>query len=209
MGHSQGSTHGSLMAAYEPDIIGVVLSGNGGHLTTSMLTKTKPVDIAKVVPFGLLDPDKKFNLAGRPVQSGAGDHPVGVRPRGPGQLRAPSVRRPDGRGAGRSSRVHDLRPRRLVRAGGNAGRVTRAAARLIAVMPTLTERLGLPPAPRRSAATSSVGSTTRTVGLRQYTARRGDSDGHFVGVSQGPARPRRRRALPRPMLDGQTPAIGQ
>lgn len=64
MGHSQGATHSALIAQYEPDITGVVLSGNGGHLSTSMLTKTSPVDIASVVPIGLLDPDDDFKLAG-------------------------------------------------------------------------------------------------------------------------------------------------
>ena len=40
-----------------------MLSGVGGHLTSSLLTKTSPVDIASIVPIGLQDPDSGFRLA--------------------------------------------------------------------------------------------------------------------------------------------------
>ena len=63
MGHSQGATHTALMVSHEPNVIAVVLSGVGGHLTSSLLTKTSPVDIASVIPFGLHDPDQSFKLA--------------------------------------------------------------------------------------------------------------------------------------------------
>jgi pimeloyl-ACP methyl ester carboxylesterase len=63
MGHSQGATHTALMVSHEPNVIAVVLSGVGGHLTSSLLTKTSPVDIASVVPIGLQDPDSSFRLA--------------------------------------------------------------------------------------------------------------------------------------------------
>ena len=63
MGHSQGATHTALMASHEPDVFAVVLSGVGGHLTSSLLTKTSPVDIASIIPIGLQDPDNGFNLA--------------------------------------------------------------------------------------------------------------------------------------------------
>lgn len=51
-GHSQGSTHGSLMLPFA-DIPGAVLSGNGGHLRLSLLSKTQPVNIAAALPFVL------------------------------------------------------------------------------------------------------------------------------------------------------------
>jgi hypothetical protein len=51
-GHSQGSTHGSLMLPFA-DIPGAVLSGNGGHLRLSLLTKTQPVNIAQALPLVL------------------------------------------------------------------------------------------------------------------------------------------------------------
>jgi pimeloyl-ACP methyl ester carboxylesterase len=63
MGHSQGATHTALMVSHEPNVIAVVLSGVGGHLTSSLLTKTSPVDIASIVPIGLQDPDNSFRLA--------------------------------------------------------------------------------------------------------------------------------------------------
>lgn len=55
-GHSQGSTHGSLMLPYAP-ISGAVLSGNGAGLRYSLLAKTEPVNIAKALPFVLWDID--------------------------------------------------------------------------------------------------------------------------------------------------------
>lgn len=64
MGHSQGATHTAIMVSHEPNVRTVVLSGVGGHLTSSLLTKTSPVDIAAIIPFGLQDPDSSFNLAG-------------------------------------------------------------------------------------------------------------------------------------------------
>lgn len=54
-GHSQGATVGSLFAAEERDLAGVVLSGAGGSLTLSLLNKTSPQDIAGAVEFVLTD----------------------------------------------------------------------------------------------------------------------------------------------------------
>ena len=54
--HSQGSTHAGLMLGHESELYAVLLSGAGGDLTQSLLTKTEPVDIAGIVPFALLDP---------------------------------------------------------------------------------------------------------------------------------------------------------
>jgi hypothetical protein len=78
---------------------------------------------------------------------------------------------------------------------------------LTAVLPTMTDDLGLPTAPAPLSNNVMAGAATRTVGLRQYTPT-GDSDGHFVGVSQGqPGRPDVEHFLDL-LLDGQTPAIG-
>lgn len=63
--HSQGATHASLMVPFEPDLSAVILSGNGGDLTQSLLNKTEPIDIAHVVPFALLDPDRDGGLTTR------------------------------------------------------------------------------------------------------------------------------------------------
>jgi hypothetical protein len=61
--HSQGSTHAALMIPHEPDVAAVVLSGNGGDLTHSLLNKTQPVDIAGLLPLALLDPNRDGGLA--------------------------------------------------------------------------------------------------------------------------------------------------
>ncbi len=53
--HSQGATHASLLLPEEDGLQGIVLSGNGGDLTESLLNKTEPVNIAGVLPFALLD----------------------------------------------------------------------------------------------------------------------------------------------------------
>ena len=62
-GHSQGSQHAALMAGFEPALAGVVLSEAGGDLTQSLLHKTQPFDIARLVPLALLDYDGNGNLA--------------------------------------------------------------------------------------------------------------------------------------------------
>ncbi len=61
--HSQGATHAGLALPYEPDVLGVVMSGSGGDLTLSLLTKESPVDIAGLLPFALLDPNAQGDLA--------------------------------------------------------------------------------------------------------------------------------------------------
>ncbi len=55
-GHSQGSTHGSLMLPVS-GFPGAVLSGNGGGLIDSLLGKTNPVNIAGAIPFAIQDVD--------------------------------------------------------------------------------------------------------------------------------------------------------
>ncbi|HVU00481.1 MAG TPA: hypothetical protein VHE30_01970 [Polyangiaceae bacterium] len=52
-GHSQGSMHGSLGLPYTNDYRAAVLSGNGAGLMEALLTKTKPQNIARAVPFVL------------------------------------------------------------------------------------------------------------------------------------------------------------
>ncbi|MEZ4366292.1 MAG: hypothetical protein R2939_08375 [Kofleriaceae bacterium] len=48
-GHSQGATTGVPMLAYEPRIAGAVLSGAGGGLYLTLLSKTEPLDIPGLV----------------------------------------------------------------------------------------------------------------------------------------------------------------
>jgi hypothetical protein len=45
-GHSQGATEGALFLAFDASVKGAVLSGEGGGLVDSLVTKTSPVNIA-------------------------------------------------------------------------------------------------------------------------------------------------------------------
>jgi hypothetical protein len=56
LGHSQGATVGTLAIPYESSIAATVLSGAGGDLRVSLTTKTRPVDIASLVPLALQEP---------------------------------------------------------------------------------------------------------------------------------------------------------
>ncbi len=72
-GHSQGSTHGSLMLPYS-EYPGAVLSGNGGSLIHALLTKTNPVNIAGALPIALQD--VTFDQDGTPQLAMGEYHPV-------------------------------------------------------------------------------------------------------------------------------------
>ncbi|MCB9557980.1 MAG: hypothetical protein H6707_17840 [Deltaproteobacteria bacterium] len=54
-GHSQGTVEGLPFVAYEPLVKAVVLSGAGGLLRESLLSKRQPVDIASAVRLALSD----------------------------------------------------------------------------------------------------------------------------------------------------------
>jgi pimeloyl-ACP methyl ester carboxylesterase len=207
MGHSQGSTHASVMVAYEPDVTGVVLSGNGGHLSTSMLTKTSPVDIAKVVPFGLLDPDNMLNLAGDAYNPAlAIIQSVFDRADPINYARhlyvAPTTQAPDGHHAFMTYGLGDTYAPEETQVA-----YARAAV-LTAVEPILTDKLGLKTAPAPLSDNVPVGGVTRTVGLRQYQPKNGE-DGHFVGVTAGQDGRVDVEHYLDLLLDGQAPAIGK
>jgi hypothetical protein len=61
--HSQGSSHSSIVFPWEPGVSAVVLSGQGGDLTQSLLHKREPIDIAAAIPFALLDADGAGRLS--------------------------------------------------------------------------------------------------------------------------------------------------
>ena len=60
-GHSQGGTTGPLFLAAEPEVKGAILSGAGAVIMQALLSKTKPVDITKVVGAVLQDPVDQFH----------------------------------------------------------------------------------------------------------------------------------------------------
>ena len=57
MGHSQGGLTGPGFLAFEPNVKAAILSGAGGNLIESLLTKTQPVDITQFVFVLLRDPN--------------------------------------------------------------------------------------------------------------------------------------------------------
>ncbi|HTQ03002.1 MAG TPA: alpha/beta hydrolase, partial [Polyangiaceae bacterium] len=62
-GHSQGATEGSLMLPYADRYKAAVLSGNGASLLNALLTKTKPIDIASLLPIAISDLDATGDVA--------------------------------------------------------------------------------------------------------------------------------------------------
>ncbi|HZS39264.1 MAG TPA: hypothetical protein VFF06_20675 [Polyangia bacterium] len=60
-GHSQGGLTGPLFLAAEPEVKAAILSGAGGVLILSLLNKTQPVDITKVVGALFQDPVDQFH----------------------------------------------------------------------------------------------------------------------------------------------------
>jgi predicted esterase len=56
LGHSQGATVGTAAVAYDGALNAIVLSGAGGDLRFSLVTKTRPVNIAGLAPLLLGEP---------------------------------------------------------------------------------------------------------------------------------------------------------
>jgi hypothetical protein len=215
MGNSQGATHSALMVSFEPDLVGVVLSGNGGALAQSLTHKTSPVDIASIVPFGLQDPDRNGQLAGgdfNPALSAVQwvfdvADPVNYAPY---LIRSPRPLAPQGHHVFMTWGVGDtFSPEETQRA------YVRSVGRQMPVVTPLITTIKIAPGEEEWATAGSglssnvaIGGATRTVGVRQYTPK-GGSDGHFVGTSPSQdGRPDVDRFLDQ-LLSNQTPTIGQ
>jgi hypothetical protein len=212
LGHSQGATHAALMVPFEPDLVAVVLSGEGGHLIQSLLNKTEPYDIAGLLPFALLDPDENGALAGGPA------HPAlamfqayfeRVDPVNFGGLLRP----------GSQGEATPLRHVFMTYGIGDSyapEETQRAYARSAAftlVEPILSRNrdgeldpFGLRTAPAPLSGNVTEGEAAFTYGLRQYEPD-GDYDGHFVSSRHEQGRADVLRFL-RQALAGQTPQIG-
>jgi pimeloyl-ACP methyl ester carboxylesterase len=192
MGHSQGATHTALMVSHEPNVKAVVLSGVGGHLTSSLLTKTSPVDIAAVIPIGLQDPDSGFRLAAGIFNPALAIIQSVFDPVDPINY-ARHLRReilasnPGGQhtfvtyGVGDTFSPEKTQLAYLV------------AAQLPFVTPILSEPSDIPDfdgtmvqllAPPLSG-NDNFGAGPRTIGTRQYAPRAADLDGHFVATRPG------------------------
>ena len=202
--HSQGATHASLMLPWESELAAVVLSGNGGDLTQSLLTKTQPVNIARVLPLALLDFD------GTGALSGGEWHPVlglfqqyfdSVDP--VNYARRFAYEPPTG----------DLGRHLFMTYGPGDTYSTEAtmqslsrAAGFPIVRPVLVD-FGLAQVDAPLSANRTVGTSTRTQGLRQYTPEDGE-DGHFVSTRTTAGRADTLRFV-RGALAGETPIIGE
>ena len=203
-GHSQGATHAQLMIAYEPGLRAVLLSGAGGDLTESLLTKTEPVNIARALPLALLDVDGDGSLA-------VGDsHPALA-------MIQMFFERADPVNFGRHVRVEPLGPAlaHLFMTYGlgdsySTERTMAAYARSAAlphVEPMLADvGLGAVIAPPVMGNVDEGGAHS-TIGLRQYPAVP-DSDGHFVSTESPEASADVARFL-LGALAGETPSIGE
>ncbi|AKF08544.1 alpha/beta fold hydrolase [Sandaracinus amylolyticus] len=203
-GHSQGATHASLMAPWEPGVRAVLFSGLGGDLTESLLTKTEPVNIARVVPIALLDPDGAGNLA-------VGDYHPALA------LVQAFYERVDpvnlGRRMWREPFEGDTGREIFMTYGlGDSyspERTMSAFARSAALPLVLPERvaIGLPTIASPARGNVTVGGTTRTIGLRQYAPPDG-VDGHFVSTRSDEGRADATRFVLE-ALAGETPTIGE
>jgi len=216
MGHSQGATHTALMVSHEPNVKAVVLSGVGGHLTSSLLTKTSPVDIAAVIPIGLQDPDSGFRLAAGIFNPALAIIQSVFDPVDPINY-ARHLRRellasnPGGQHALVTYGVGDtFSPEKTQLAYVVAGQ-------LPFVTPILSEPSSIPdfdgtqilPLAPPVSGNDNFGAGPRTVATRQYAPRAADLDGHFVATRAGEDGRADVLRFLEEAAAGQTPSIGQ
>lgn len=203
--HSQGATHASLMFPYEPDLDAVLLSGNGGHLTTSLLTKENPINIRAALPFAMLDPEPNDNTE----LAGGAFHPMlalfqtyfdRVDPINFARRvhTAPSDLAPEGHHVFMTYGTGDT-----YSTEGTMESYARAAA-MPQVIPVLAE-LSLLEHDAPLSANVPFASVDRTIGLRQYDPSSGE-DGHFVATDTAYSDVLN---FVRQALAGVTPAIGE
>lgn len=210
--HSQGATHAALALPWEDRAGAVVLSGLGGDLTESLVTKTEPVNVAGLLPIGLLDANPEGALdagvfhpaltlfqtlmdrvdplsyaAGLRTPPGAATPPHALMTYGLGDTYSPEP------SMQAYALAADLPLVRTCEAPGDCFALA-PIRRLPEIDPPASGNVGLP------------GGATRTMGLRQYDPPAG-VDGHFVAWRSEPGLADTLRFL-RGALDGQVPAIG-
>jgi predicted esterase len=210
-GHSQGATHAALMIAYEPRVRAAVLSGVGGHLASSLRLKEKPVDLGKVLPFALFDPDKDGNLVGgdvNPLLALIQSYFESADPLNYARYlyKEPIASAPDGHDVFMTYGLFDSYcPERTQQAYADAGG-------LLAVAPDLVMKFNQEPPPFSE--NVMPGKLNRTVGLRTYDPvadpldGQPPADGHFVASQTKRGLTDVRRFMEQ-ALDGKTPQIGE
>jgi hypothetical protein len=205
--HSQGANHAGLMLPYEPGIFAVELSGAGADLTESLLTKTRPVDIASALPLALLDVDRNGNL------SAGGNHPalalmqMFYEPSDPVNFGRFVRREPIGTGVPHVFMTYGMGD------SFSTERTMTANARALGlthVSPDLTmdpeDFLGTPVDAPLMGNVDVMGMPV-TFGLRQYTPSAGE-DGHYVSTQTDQGRADTERFLLQALI-GSVPAIGE
>jgi len=210
--HSQGATHGALAIPHEPGIRAAILSGVGGDLTQALLHKRAPVDVAALLPLGLLDASRED---GR-LRVGAFHPALGLfqtvmERTDPvnyaGLYRPPGVA--DGRHVFMTYGLGDtFTPVETQDAFARAGFLTivrqcdGADCDALVSLPPLLER-----DPPLASNVDFGAAGQRTVGLRQYEPPDG-VDGHFVAWRNGTGLTDTLRFL-RDALGGDAPRIGE
>ena len=179
-GHSQGASHASLMLPYEPDIAAAILSGHGGHLTTSLLTKSSPMDIASALPYALMDANRQGKLRGgnlNPILAIIQTLFDRVDPLN----FAYRIKEEPWSGASDSHHLFMIYGLKDTYSPKDTQRAYAIAADLPLVPPEIEEIDGIEPAEEPLIDNIDVEGTTRTIGLRQYRPTDG-RDGHFVAT---------------------------
>jgi hypothetical protein len=204
--HSQGATHGSLMLPYEPAYIAAVLSGHGGNLTQSLLTKTEPVDVSALLPIALLDMGADGSLPLGASHPGLAIWQTFFEAVDPLNYAWRLHRNPIDGDPGRHVFMtyglgDSFSTEPTMRAYAVAARMHLVEPVLDPLSPLVTSR------PPPLAANRTVDGENWTIGLRQYEPPP-DVDGHFVSTRTPQARDDVLRFL-RHAADGLVPAIGE
>lgn len=203
-GHSQGATHTALALPFEGSVQGGVLSGVGGHLATSLLSKQKPVDIGAIMPFVLFDADSKGKLVGGTYNPALmllqtffeSADPINYAQHA---MRNPTSSAPNGHHLFMTYGLQDSYSPELTQ---DAYAV---AASLPVVAPLLTG-LDAPVVSPPLSGNATFGTVKRTVGMRQYDPTNAGVDGHFVSTTEGRSDVVR---FVEQILSGEMPEIGQ
>jgi hypothetical protein len=194
------------MLPYEPDIAAAVLSGHGGHLSTSLLTKSSPMDIAAALPYALMDANTQGELRGGNLNPMLAIIQMLFERVDPVNFAYRVEKEP----WADASNLHHLfmvygvddtySPKETQRAYA-------VAADLDLVMPEIEnidiDRIESEPLIDNV----SFGDNSWTIGIRQYRPASGQ-DGHFVATEVNAARSDVKRFLLQ-TLAGQSPQIGQ
>ncbi len=207
-GHSQGATHASLMLPYEPDIAAAILSGHGGHLTSSLLTKSSPMDIAAALPYALMDANSSGKLRGGNLHPMLALIQTLFEPVDPLNF-AYRIKEEPWSGA---SNAHHLfmvygvddtySPKETQRAYAVAADLALVTPEIEDIDMNRIERVEAPLVDN-----VAFNGTTRTIGMRQYQPT-ADRDGHFVATEVDAASNDVTQFLLR-ALAGQSPQIGE